>query len=134
MGSQLRAIEDRFGRVEEMLLTHNSRLLNLLDKRIAVLEEQIETRAASLQTELEQQRKTSDQAVAELDQRMMQQTRELRDEFDTLSADLSHQQQALRDALDAEATAWRQGAANHDRDLATLFQDMAAKLLKSAPE
>ncbi len=134
MGSQLRAIEDRFGRVEEMLLTHNSRLLNLLDKRIAVLEEQIETRAASLQTELEQQRKTSDQAVAELDQRMMQQTRELRDEFDTLSADLSHQQQALRDALDAEATAWRQGAATHDRDLATLFQDMAAKLLKSAPE
>ncbi len=133
-GPQLRAMEDRFTRVEEMLLTHNSRLLNVLEKRIGVLEEQIETRAVALQTELEQYRETSGHAIAELDQQLRQQTQALRDEFETLSTEMSRQQQALRDALDEEAASLRQGAASHDRDLAALFQEMAAKLLQSVPE
>lgn len=134
VGSQLRAFEARFGRIEEMLLTHNSRLVTLLDKRIGRLEALIETRTANFQTGLETQRETSDRALAELDQRLLQQGDDLRGEFDALSAAMSRDLQTLRTALEDETASLRRGAAGHDRDLATLFQDMAAKLLQSTPE
>ena len=131
VGPQLLAVEERFRRVEEMVLTHNSRLLNLLDKRIALLEEQIEHRATGLQTALEVHQTTSKQAISELDQQLQRQSRELRSEFDELSTAMAQAHRALRQALDDEVASLRQGAQNHDQDLANLFQDMAARLLKS---
>ncbi len=128
VGPQLRALDKRFGRVEEMVLTHNSRLLKLLDRRIAVVEELVETRVASLQEAIDRQ----DRSMGDLETRLLDEGRALRAEFDALSAEMSHQLDQLRRHLDAETAALRQGAESHDRDLAQLFQDMASRLLKSS--
>jgi len=130
IGPQLRALDERFGRVEKMVLTHNSRLLKLLDRRIAVVEELVKSRISRLQEKLDAQ----DHAIDDLDTRLLDQSRALRAEFDALDASLKQQLSALQATLDAETAALREGARSHDRDLAKLFQEMAARLLDGNPD
>ena len=127
VGAHLRQIDDRFGRIEEMILAHNSRLLNLLDKRIGVVEELIENQAHAL----ERQREENDGALHTLEEKLLQEGRALRAEFDELAVTFDGALQQLRETFSAETNALREGAESLDRDLAELFQSMAARLLKA---
>ena len=131
-GRQLRAIDERFEKVESMLLTHNTRLMNLLDKRVDMLQEMIESRNTALSQLIAQERSKRNEKLTQLDDELREQMNQLRNEFALVSSDSAMEMAQLREALKRETTSLRQDVGDHDADLASLFQEMSAKLLQSS--
>ena len=130
-GAQLKSINDRFIQVENMLLSHNTRLLNLLNKRVDVLQEMIESRNTLLEASIASEREQRLQSLQKLDDQLREQGRRLQQDFDELSTQTAEEMTRLRAAVSQETEDLRQGFDAHETGLAELFHEMADKLLTS---